>query len=397
MENHFINAQVRTVWWLSPLYIVALVASIASAGPTQAAGCSPKDVWQVNDCTGVTCCDVGYVCRAQNFKNGSEGTLPQHICEVVPPAEEEGGSLANTPLQFTPQVTIPGSLTIGGKQFTVQQGKGITVTGDTVAQYLSIFYKFFIALLAVAAVVMAMWGGFKRIMAAGSPEKIADANDSVISAITGLILALVSYSLLNLINPQLVSFKTLAIKPVTRIEFQALEPDLPLPAATQPATPPALAVISGQNISNPDNKVATPDLITSLRTAALGLLQQNVYVIVTSGTRTEAEQRALILQNCQNPPGSATCNPKPGKVETCPMPNGPLSCPHTSGSAVDLWAASNGSVPISQADCIQDRVACEQNVAMAALITAMHQAGFCKLDSEPWHFEKPVVSVGRCH
>ena len=305
--------------------------------------------------------------------------------------------MAKTPLEFTPQVTIPGMLTIGGKEFSIQQGKGILVTGDTFAQYLSVFYRFFIAMLAVAAVVMVMWGGFKRIMAAGSPDKIADANDAIVSALAGLILALVSYSLLNLINPKLVSFKTLAIEPVKRIEFQALETDVEIPAATQPTTPPALAVMSGQNISNPDSKVATPDLITSLQAAAAALAQQNVYVIVTSGTRTEAEQTALILKNCQNPPGSATCNPRPGRPYTCTMPRGPTSCPHTSGSAVDVWAAESGSAPISQPDCLKDKAACEQDSAMSALITAMRAQGFCKLDSEPWHFEKPVVSTGRCH
>ena len=70
--------------------------------------------------------------------------------------------------------------------------------------YLAAFYKFFVAALAVIAVVMVMWGGFKRIMAAGSAERIKDANDTIFSAISGLILALVSYSLLQLINPQLV-------------------------------------------------------------------------------------------------------------------------------------------------------------------------------------------------
>jgi len=70
--------------------------------------------------------------------------------------------------------------------------------------YLAAFYKFFIAALAVCAIVMVMWGGFKRIMAAGSPELIRSANETIIGAITGVVIALLSYSLLNLVNPKLV-------------------------------------------------------------------------------------------------------------------------------------------------------------------------------------------------
>ncbi|MFA4818324.1 MAG: pilin [Patescibacteria group bacterium] len=71
--------------------------------------------------------------------------------------------------------------------------------------YVAAFYKFFVGFMAVVAVVMIMWGGFKRIMAAGSAEKIKDANGTVFAAIIGLVLTLVSYTLLNLINPRLVA------------------------------------------------------------------------------------------------------------------------------------------------------------------------------------------------
>lgn len=70
--------------------------------------------------------------------------------------------------------------------------------------YLKGFFNFFIPAIAVMSVVMIMWGGFKRIAAAGSSETIKGANDTILGAVSGLILALISYSLLNLINPALV-------------------------------------------------------------------------------------------------------------------------------------------------------------------------------------------------
>ena len=85
--------------------------------------------------------------------------------------------------------------------------------------YMAAFYKFFITALAVMAVVMIMWGGFKRIYAAGASERISDANDTIISAIIGLILALVSYSLLQLVNPRLVDLSKLVVEKIKEQNF----------------------------------------------------------------------------------------------------------------------------------------------------------------------------------
>ncbi len=79
------------------------------------------------------------------------------------------------------------------------------------AEYLSVFYKFFMAALAVMAVVVIMWAGFKRILAAGRAEAIKDANEAFFSAIVGLVIALLSYSLLSLVNPKLVEIAELRI------------------------------------------------------------------------------------------------------------------------------------------------------------------------------------------
>ncbi len=70
--------------------------------------------------------------------------------------------------------------------------------------YISAFFKFFVGAMAVISVVMIMWNGFKRIMAAGSSEGIKTANDGIFGALVGLVLTLISFSLLQLINPALV-------------------------------------------------------------------------------------------------------------------------------------------------------------------------------------------------
>ncbi len=63
---------------------------------------------------------------------------------------------------------------------------------------------------------MIMWGGFKRIMAAGNAENVKNANGTIFAAIIGLVITLISYTLLNLINPSLVSFQPLTITPIKK-------------------------------------------------------------------------------------------------------------------------------------------------------------------------------------
>lgn len=110
------------------------------------------------------------------------------------------------PAPVSLQIPIPG--------LTEFDERGRAVVRGGFPGYLAIFYKFFIAMLAVISVVMVMWGGFKRIMAAGSPERMKAANETIGGAITGLVLALVSFSLLQLINPALVNSTRLKLDKV---------------------------------------------------------------------------------------------------------------------------------------------------------------------------------------
>lgn len=159
-------------------------------------------------------------------------TVKVAVCKKFPEEKVE----KEEPVYFKPQITIPGSITIGGKVIEFVKGKGVGITGNTAAQYFAVFYKFFVAALAVMAIVMAMWGGFKRIMAAGSPEKIKGANETIVGALTGIVIGLISYSLLSLVNPALISFKTLTIEPIkkesleflTDSQFQAITGKAPL-------------------------------------------------------------------------------------------------------------------------------------------------------------------------
>lgn len=93
---------------------------------------------------------------------------------------------------------------------------------QSLSQYIFYFYKFLVGTAGVLAMVMMMWGGFKRLYSFGSSSLIQSSNETIISALIGLVIALASYFLLNLIDPRMVNLKTLNITPVHREEIGGL-------------------------------------------------------------------------------------------------------------------------------------------------------------------------------
>jgi hypothetical protein len=352
-------------WLIIPQAILACVA-----GGTTAEG----------NCQEIICC-AGFKCEHRNASRASGvDTWETYSCVRDDSAPSTGGGVGvseekSGPIEFTPQITIPGSISIAGKNFEVKAGQGIVVTGDTFINYLSLFYKFFIAMLAVTSVVMVMWGGFKRIMAAGSPERIKDANDAIISAISGLVLALISYTLLNLINPALVSFKTLDITTIPRQTLDLVEEEVENPPGY-----PALVRIPEDNPTLYLDADAAKypflreDVLQTLLTVARAAQNQSLKIEINYASRTYAEQLKLYEENCKN--GKclvSTCEPHPDKA----------NCPHTTGQAVDVVCKGKSS-----SDPCQD-----------VLTGIMKQAGFCQLMGNPivskrekWHFEYPGSS-----
>lgn len=96
---------------------------------------------------------------------------------------------------------------------------GIGVIRD-MGSYIALLYNYLIGVAVIVAIVMIMYGGFRWITAAGSPEKIGQAKSTIVSAIVGLLLALFSYTLLNTINPALVRLEMPRIKMIRGIVYE---------------------------------------------------------------------------------------------------------------------------------------------------------------------------------
>jgi hypothetical protein len=94
-----------------------------------------------------------------------------------------------------------------------------TISVPYLAEYIAAIYQYMVGIATILAIVMIMYGGFRWITAAGNPETIGRAKDTIVSAIIGLAIALGSYTILNLINPNLVEFKALSLISIEKEAF----------------------------------------------------------------------------------------------------------------------------------------------------------------------------------
>jgi len=102
-------------------------------------------------------------------------------------------------------------------------GIGSSVSGFP--QYIEAWYKVLLGAIGVVSTVMIMIGGFQWILAAGNSSTIDSAKTTIISAIAGLLIALGSFTILNIINPRLVSLEVPALTMVERedIDYSSLK------------------------------------------------------------------------------------------------------------------------------------------------------------------------------
>jgi hypothetical protein len=100
--------------------------------------------------------------------------------------------LASYALELSyPNVNIPG---IGDK--TLELGMDLAVL-------IAWLYYFIIGISGFAALVMIIYGGVQWMTSAGNPTKMGEARDRIGSALLGIVIILMSWLILNLINPNL--------------------------------------------------------------------------------------------------------------------------------------------------------------------------------------------------
>jgi len=85
--------------------------------------------------------------------------------------------------------------------------------GTALIEYIKGFYRFFVGVAGIIAVFMIMFGGIQWLFSGGSPGMIGSAKETIFGAVIGLLIAVGSYGVLQIINPQLVKLK-LKVTPV---------------------------------------------------------------------------------------------------------------------------------------------------------------------------------------
>lgn len=108
--------------------------------------------------------------------------------------------------QYTLQVPI-------GSVSTVPVGAGSNPFGD----YFKMWYGFIIGTVGILATIMIIVGGFQWLSSRGNSGAIKEGQDRIFSAIIGLGIAFLAYTILNLVNPGLTNLdiNTSLLKTIT--------------------------------------------------------------------------------------------------------------------------------------------------------------------------------------
>jgi len=88
------------------------------------------------------------------------------------------------------------------------------ITGTSFQEYVKGLYVLGLVLVVLSAVFMLVIGGFTYLTSAGNTSAISSAKHIIYGALFGLVLALVSYIILNTINPDLVNVNISTLQPL---------------------------------------------------------------------------------------------------------------------------------------------------------------------------------------
>ncbi len=80
-------------------------------------------------------------------------------------------------------------------------------TNATLTSYLSGLYNFLISIVGVLAMAVIVYGGMRYVVSAGNPAAMEDAKEAIWAAVYGLALALGSWLIINIVNPDMLVLK----------------------------------------------------------------------------------------------------------------------------------------------------------------------------------------------
>lgn len=120
--------------------------------------------------------------------------------------------------QIRLSVGVPFITSVETVPFTTPEGKVIEkscyyLNGD-LTDYIAGFYYFLLSISGFVAMVMVMIAGAQWVFAAGDAGKITKAKERIGNAVVGIVILLFSYTMLYMVNPQLLELKRPEVKKV---------------------------------------------------------------------------------------------------------------------------------------------------------------------------------------
>jgi len=137
------------------------------------------------------------------------------------PVSAQSSSDAAKSLQFTPQVQIPNTefnKTVDVGKFNPQTGK---MESNLLARYILGFYNYGLAIAGILATIVLMGGGVVWLVSAGDPGKISQAKELIAGSISGVIILVIAWMLLNTINPNLVNLTLIKTTTLTLVPLDS--------------------------------------------------------------------------------------------------------------------------------------------------------------------------------
>lgn len=104
-----------------------------------------------------------------------------------------------------------------GAKYKLNIAVGSLTEVDNIPIYINAIYTWLLPAAALVAVVMMMIGGFQYVLSRGKEKYITKSRDRITNAITGLIILLSIFVILNLIDPRLTSLNTLRIPMIKEV------------------------------------------------------------------------------------------------------------------------------------------------------------------------------------
>ncbi|MFA6130953.1 MAG: hypothetical protein WC730_01685 [Patescibacteria group bacterium] len=286
---------------------------------------------------------------------------------------------------------------------------GQQIESNLLGRYIEAVYQWLLVAGSLCAVVLMMVGGMQWVTALGDSGKVGKAKERIVKSVFGLVILFGAYIIAFLIDPSTVTFDTLVIKYVDRTEWYPPEEES-FEMTYRTGISGETANITGDHVKPwAENNYVNPDLIDPLATAGDALFEETgMDLVITSATRDKTEQAQMFYDSClKNANGicvPSICNIAYGTglvtknanggyslsgeladetnssiiVSTMASQGNVANCPHTSTVAVDVWCA-DGSMNFEHDPACQ--------LALAKIMIAN---GFCRINSEAWHFEYPA-------